>query len=129
MNLILHNLQVFLIILLIGSTFGYIVTVLKEKMYLKNNIIVINKKSVTEKHINDADAKEFVLDGNKIKAGDEVKVSLKNNKKLKGIIIGARKRDHSILMVTYDDKIRNLNIDNIIKFKIISKYGKFFKTF
>lgn len=111
------------------SILGYILVVLKEKILLKNNIIVINKKSVTEKHIKDADMKEFVLDGNRVKAGDEVKVSLKGNESLKGIVIGAKRKDRSILMVTYDDKIKKLNIDNIIKFKIISKYGKFFKAF
>lgn len=121
--------KIILIMLLSLSILGYILVVLKEKILLKNNIIVINKKSVTEKHIKDADMKEFVLDGNRVKAGDEVKVSLKGNGSLKGIVIGAKRKDRSILMVTYDDKIKKLNIDNIIKFKIISKYGKFFKAF
>lgn len=121
--------KIILIMLFSLSILGYTLVVLKEKILLKNNIIVINKKSVTEKHIKDTDMKEFVLDGNKVKAGDEVKVSLKGNESLKGIVIGAKRKDRSILLVTYDDKIKRLNIDSIIKFKIISKYGKFFKAF
>lgn len=58
----LYYIQQFLILILIFSILGYILSVLKEKLYLKNNIIVINKRSVTEKHLEEADMKEFVLD-------------------------------------------------------------------
>lgn len=112
--------------LFIISIIGYILTVLKEKLHLKNNMIVINKKSVTQNHLNEADMKEFVFDGNKVKSGDEVKVTLKGNKRLGGIIIGAAKKDRAIILVTYEDEVKKLNIDNITKFKIISKYGRFF---
>jgi hypothetical protein len=116
----------FLLMLFMVSVIGYIFAVLKEKLYLKNNIILINKKSITQEHIDEADMKEFVFDGCKVKSGDEIKVVLKGKQKLEGIVIGAKKKERAILMVTHDDKIRKLNIDNIIKFKIVSKYGKFF---
>ncbi len=124
--MVLYYIKIILFMLFILSVLGYIFVVIKEKIYLKNNIIVINKKSVTPKHIKEADIKEFMLDGNKIKAGDEVKVLLRGNKKLKGIIIGAKRKDRSILMVTHNDEVKKFNIENIIRFKIISKYGKFF---
>lgn len=115
-----------LIMFFIISVIGYIFSVLKEKLHLKNNMIVINKKSVTQNHLDEADMKEFVFDGNRVKSGDEVKVTLKGNKRLGGIIIGAAKKDRAIILVTHEDEVKKLNIDNIIKFKIISKYGKFF---
>ena len=108
------------------SVAGYILLVLREKFFLKNNMIVINKKSVTQDHLDEADMKEFVFDGNRVKSGDEVKVVLKGNKRLEGIVIGAKKRDRIIILVTHKDEVKKLNIDNIKKFKIISKYGKFF---
>jgi hypothetical protein len=125
---LLTHFQKVLFILLIANIFGYILVVLKEKIYLKNNIIVINKKSVTQKHLEKADMKEFILDGERIKSGDEVKVITKTKEKFEGILIGAIKKERSILMVTHDDEIKKFNIDSILKLKIISKYGRFFKV-
>jgi len=114
--------------LFITSVIGYIFSVLREKIYLKNHMIVINKKSVTQDHLNETDLKEFIFDGNKVKSGDEVKVVLRNKKKLEGIIIGAKRKERAIILVTHADEVKKLKIDNIIKFKVISKYGKFFKA-
>ena len=131
-NLILVILAEFgcslLIILLFASISGYVFSVLKEKICLKNNMIIINKKSVTQEHLDETDMKEFILDGYRIKAGDEVKVVLNDKKRLAGIIIGAKRKERAILLVTYKDEVKKLCIDNIIKFRVISKYGKFFKT-
>ncbi|QQY78740.1 hypothetical protein EDD65_10554 [Keratinibaculum paraultunense] len=123
----LKHIQKLLIIIFVINVIGYVLSVLKEKIYLKNNIIVINKKSVTQKHLEKADMKEFILDGARVKSGDEVRIITVAKEKIDGIMIGAIKKERSILMVTHDDEIKKLNIDNILKFKIISKYGKFFK--
>lgn len=123
---LLYYLQIIMVLLFVTSIFGYIFVILKEKLYLKNNIIIIDKKIVTQQHLNEADMKEFILDGLRVKAGDEIKVITKENKKYNGILIGAKKKDRSILMVTHRDEIKLFTIDNILKFKIVSKYGKFF---
>lgn len=122
----LGYIQKILIFLLGTSILGYILVVLKEKLYLKNNVIIIDKKSVTQNHLEKADMKEFVLDGSRVKSGDEVKVITVAKDKFQGILIGAIRSEKSILMVTYNDEIKQLNIDNILKFKVISKYGRFF---
>lgn len=124
----LRHFKYFIIMLFITSVIGYIFSVLREKIYLKNHMIVINKKSVTQDHLNETDLKEFIFDGNKVKSGDEVKVVLRNKKKLEGIIIGAKRKERAIILVTHADEVKKLKIDNIIKFKVISKYGKFFKA-
>ena len=95
-------------------------------MYLKNNIILIDKKAVTEEDLHSTDMKEFILDGVKVKAGDEIKVITREKKKYNGILIGAKKIEQSIIMVTHRDEIKSFSIDNILQFKIISKYGQFF---
>ncbi|WMM26775.1 hypothetical protein RBU61_08850 [Tissierella sp. MB52-C2] len=122
----LEYIQTILILLFITSVFGYIFVILKEKLYLKNNIVIIDKKIVTPEHLKEADMKEFILDGIRAKAGDEIKVITKEKKKYNGILLGAKKKDKSILMVTHKDEIKVFQIDNIEKFKILSTYGKFF---
>lgn len=112
--------------LFITSVFGYIFSTLKEKLYLKNNIILIEKKVVTQEHLNDTDMKEFIIDGLKVKSGDEIKLITKEKKSYIGILIGAKKKDKEILIVTHGDEIKNVKIENILKFKIVSKYGRFF---
>lgn len=116
----------FLITLWVISILGYIFTVLKEKRYLKNNMIVIENKWVTQEDLDEADIKEFIFNGVEARFGDEIKIVTDCNNKFKGILIGAAKKDRAILLVTYDNKVERLSINNITQFKIISKYGKFF---
>lgn len=115
-----------LTIMVFASLLGYILVVLKEKFYLKNNVILIDNKHVTEEHLNDTDMKEFFLDGTRLTAGDEIRVLTRKNEKVIGTLIGAVKKDKSILLVTHKNKIIKFSVDNILQFKILSKYGKFF---
>lgn len=115
------------IMLFIVACFGYIFATLKEKIYLKRNIILIDKKSVTQEHIDETDIKEFVLDGNRMKSGDEIKLITKGKRKYRGTLIGAKKKENKIMIVTKDDEIKLFNVENIFRLKVTSKYGKFFK--
>lgn len=112
-------------ILFIVSLIGYILVVIKEKLYLKNNLIVIDNKHVTQEHLEEADLKEFYLDGKRIKSGDEIKVRCKEKKNIIGTLIGAIVEEQSIMIITNKNKILRLKIEDIMEFKIISKYGKF----
>lgn len=113
------------LMLFVVSLIGYILVVVKEKLYLKNNVIVIDNKHVTEEHLNQADLKEFYLDGRRIKSGDEIKVVNKEKKNIIGTLIGAIIEEQSIMLITNKNKILKLKIEDISEFKIISKYGKF----
>ncbi|MBC8588658.1 hypothetical protein [Paratissierella segnis] len=115
-----------LIMLFIISVIGYILVVVKEKFYLKNNMIIIDNKNVTQEHLDETDLKEFFLDGKRIRAGDEIKVITKSKDKFIGTIIGATQKEKAILMITNGNQLLRFKIDNIAQFKIISKYGKFF---
>lgn len=90
-------------------------------------MIVINKKAVTQNHLDKTDIKEFTFDGSRVKAGDEIKVTTIFKEKFEGILIGAIRKERAILLVTHRDQIKKFKIDTISKLKIISKYGKFFK--
>lgn len=115
----------FVFMLFVVSLIGYILVVIKEKLYLKNNMIVIDNKHVTEEHLNQTDIKEFYLDGRRIKSGDEIKVINSEKKNIIGTLIGAIADEQSIMLITNNNKILKLKIEDIIEFKIISKYGKF----
>ncbi|TJX65672.1 hypothetical protein E8P77_09650 [Soehngenia saccharolytica] len=110
----------------VASLFGYVLVVLKEKYYIKKNIILIDNKHISNDEIEDADLYEFILDGTKLKAGDEVTIQTKTNEKYKGVVIGAIAKEHSIKIITYTNEVINLRIDTIREFKILGKYGKFF---
>lgn len=112
--------------LFIVSCFGYYFVILKEKIYLKRNIILIDKKSIKQEHIDQADMKEFILDGNKMKSGDEIKLITDKKRKYNGVLIGASKTEKAIMIVTHSDEVKSFSIDNISRLKVTSKYGKFF---
>ena len=113
-------------VVLFAGVLGYTLVVLKEKYYLKNNIIYIDNRYISQDEIEGTDMQEFFLDGTMLKAGDEISVMTKSREKFKGILIGAIHSDQSIKMVTYANEIIKLKIESINQFKIMSKYGKFF---
>lgn len=113
-------------VVLFAGVLGYTLVVLKEKYYLKNNIIYIDNRYISQDEIEGTDMQGFFLDGTMLKAGDEISVMTKSREKFKGILIGAIHSDQSIKMVTYANEIIKLKIESINQFKIMSKYGKFF---
>ena len=63
------EIQMLLITLLLATVFGYVVVVMKEKLYLKGNTIIIDKKSVTQDFIDQAEIKVFMLGTEEIRTG------------------------------------------------------------
>ncbi|MBS4539712.1 hypothetical protein GOQ27_14660 [Clostridium sp. D2Q-11] len=100
--------------------------VIKEKVYLKNNTILIDNKVVTNDHIKETDISEFLIGELKVRSGDEISLVLNNEEKFNGIIIGAKKRENLLLLVTHSNEIMRLKVNKIRKIRVVSKYGKFF---
>jgi len=113
------------VILWIGSLTGYIFIVLKEKIYLKNNMIYLDYKNVDPEQIKDVEIKHFKLGTHELMAGDEIKVKLKGAKSIKGTVLGLAKDKKTILLMG-SKGIKNLEIRAIKELKVASKYGKFF---
>ncbi len=113
--------------LFVVTLLGYFLVTIKEKYYLLNNMIMIDCKGVTQEDLNEVELKHFKLGNAEIMAGDEMKICIYKNYKLQGTILGAKITDNSILMITDHKKIEAISIKDIKNFKIISKYGKFFK--
>lgn len=127
--MIMLEIQMVLITLFLASIFGYFIVVMKEKSHLRGNTIIIDKKSVTQDFIDQAEIKIFMLGSEEIRTGDEVKLITSNNKKLEGIVIGARIEQNELMLVTHSDEVTKLKVDMIKKIKVVSKYGMFFKAF
>ncbi|MGO1470597.1 MAG: hypothetical protein ACTHW2_11290 [Tissierella sp.] len=121
----LEFIYIFILLLFFLSLFGYILVILKEKVYMKRNIIIIENKYLTKEDLKEIDINEFILQGKKVKSGDEIKIVTSQKEKLNGTLIGANKCNKSIHIITFKNKIKKLKIDNILKLKITSKYGKF----
>ncbi len=108
---------------------GYIMVVIKEKLYLKNNIIVLDFKNLDQDELKNIDVKHFMLGSTELMAGDEIKVELDNSLNIKGVLLGVIKSENAIAIATKAQGIKNLKISTIRKLKVISKYGKFFTRF
>lgn len=124
-----YDVQLLLITLLFISILGYILVVIKEKVYLKDNVIIIEKRSVTQDFIDKADIRVFMIGNEELKTGDEIKLITSNNKQVEGIIIGAKMKENELVLVTHRDEVKKLKVDTIRKIKVVSKYGMFFKAF
>ena len=118
--------QYLLLILLVVSGVGYVLATLREKAYIKNNIIVIDNKNLTAEDLKEIDINEFILKGKRVRSGDELKIITLEREKLNGTLIGGNKSNKSLHMITSNDKVKKLRISKILRLKIISKYGKFF---
>lgn len=115
-----------IVMLFFVSLIGYILVVLKEKLYLNDNMIIIGKKSVTQEHIDETDMKVFSIGGVKLKSGDEIRVTFINRNIVDGIVIGAKTNKKELLLVTHRDEVKTFKVDRIKRIKIVSKYGRFF---
>lgn len=119
-------LMITLELLLVISFIGYLFSIIKEKTDISNYKVSIKSKKVTQKIIDDIDYKMFKLGDTKLNIGDEIKVYLRNNKLIKGTLIGAKKKNNSLCVVTEKDELVELHITTIKKLKVVSRYGKIF---
>ena len=115
----------FILFMFFLSLFGYVLVILKEKIYIKKNIIIIENKYLTKQDLEEVDINEIIVRGKRVKSGDEIKIITAEKEKLNGTLIGGNKSNRAIHIITFDNRIKKLEIDKISKFKIISKYGKF----
>ncbi|MDK9709645.1 hypothetical protein [Acidaminobacter sp.] len=122
----LDQLTALLISLLMLSVMGYLMSALKETMDFKRAVVRFKSRKVTQSLIDQYDVKIFKLGGRRVNIGDEVKIVLENEEQLKGCVLGARKKLNSLALITELDEIVELNIRQIRKLKIVTKYGRLF---
>lgn len=120
------SMMVFLLMLLFLSLMGYVFSVVKETFDFNHAKVQFKSDKVTQNLIDQYDLAIFKLGGLRLNIGDEVKIILNNEEQLRGFIIGARKRLNSLALVTELDEVVELNIRQIRKLKIVTKYGRLF---
>lgn len=119
-------LMIITMLLLAVSIFGYVLTVIKEKIDLYHNQVHIPSQKLTQLDIDSVDLKAFRVGKVNLMTGDQVQVHLKDNVKLRGTVIGARKRDNSLCIVTSRDELLTLSVQTIQKLRVVTRYGKIF---
>ena len=122
MLIFLRDLTIFLFCM---SLFGFSLIIIKEKIYMKKNIIIIENKYLTKDDLEEVDINEFIIKGKRVKSGDEIKVITSRKEKINGTLIGGNSANGAIHLITFDNEVKKLKVEGISKFKIISKYGKF----
>lgn len=103
---------------------AYALIILQEKKNLKNKMIIIQSVAVDDDLISKISVKEFTLDEKSVRAGDEIKIKSQKGS-FSGIFVGADLKQKFLILVNKYDEIMYIPIEESIKIKIISKYGKF----
>lgn len=120
-----RSIFIFVAILFLTSFSIYSIIVLKEKYFLKNNIVMLDKNIVSQEDIDETDINEFIFQGVKIKAGDRVNL-VTSRGSFEGLVIGLKLSKECIHIINKFNKIEKIKITNIRDIKIINKYGSFF---
>jgi len=113
-------------IALFVSLFGYLFSVLKESIDIVNEKVQLDSKKITQEVVDDLDYKVFKLGATKLMIGDEIKIYLRDQRLVRGIVVGAKKQTNELCIVTKKDELLELKIASIKKLKVITKYGKLF---
>ncbi|SCZ77000.1 hypothetical protein [Acidaminobacter hydrogenoformans] len=122
----LNHLTAMTLLLLGASVIGYLFSALKETMDFKRAVVRFKSRKVTQSVIDQYDVKIFKLGGKRVNIGDEVKIVLDNEEQLKGFVLGAKKKLNALAVITELDEIVELNIRQIRKLRIVTKYGRLF---
>ncbi len=125
MDYINHVLKIS-IVLFIVAIFGYLMSLLKEKYDVVNNRITFKSKKITQTFLDELDLKAFKLGNINLSIGDQIKIFLNNDNSVKGTVLGAKREDNILCILTLEDKIMELKVSKIKRLRILSKYGRIF---
>lgn len=125
MNYIDHVLKISTVLFLV-AIFGYLMSLLKEKYDVVNNRITFKSKKITQTFLDELDLKIFKLGNINLSIGDQIKIYLNNNNSVKGTVLGAKRKDNTLCILTLEDKIMELKVSKIKRLRIISRYGRIF---
>ncbi len=117
---------IMMMLLLAVSVLGYIMAVLKEKMDLYHDQVHIPSHTITQMDLDSVDLKAFRVGKVNLMIGDQIMVYLKDNVKIRGTVLGARKKDNSLCLVTPRDELVTLSVHAIRRLKVVTRYGKLF---
>lgn len=112
--------------LLLVSLCGYLFVLVRERLGLMKNQVFIKTQKLTQKHLDAIELKVFKLGRKVLYIGDELKIRLQDHGLIRGVLVGAKKKENSLIILTGEDEVLELNVKKIEKVQIIMKYGRLF---
>ena len=102
-----------------------VLAVIREKIALSNNMIVIESDHISNEDLKRAEVKMFMIQGKKIHAGDQIKVITKFKDKIEGMVLGIDTKQEALILAD-EASVMDIQFGKIADVKLISRYGKFF---
>lgn len=102
-----------------------VLAVIREKIALSNNMIVIESDHISNEDLKRAEVKMFMIQGKKIHAGDQIKVITKFKDKIEGMVLGIDTKQEALILAD-EASVMDIQFGKIADVKLISRYGKLF---
>lgn len=125
-NMNFEYIEKILLMALVLCFVGYFLAYVKEKLDFNQLRVPIKSEKVTQNLIDSLDYKVFKLGNTRLNIGDEIKVYLKDNKMIKGTVLGAKRKIGALCMLTEKEEVVELKVVHIKKLKVVAKYGRLF---
>lgn len=125
-NMNFEYIEKILLMALVLCFVGYFLAYAKEKLDFNQLKVPFKSEKVTQNLIDSLDYKVFKLGNTRLNIGDEIKVYLKDNKMIKGTVLGAKRKIGALCMLTEKEEIVELRVVQIKKLKVVAKYGRLF---
>lgn len=122
----MDNLTKILIYLLGLSVYGYVLFTLREKYLLMSNAIPDSLAKI-DQDILDELSHRFEYKGVRMGIGDELVIMTTDKMIIEAVIVGADV-DKQELVFKMGQMIHSFKGEDIIEFKILSRYGMFFRN-
>lgn len=112
--------------MLTAALTGYISTTLMEKHSLMVDNMPHNLRGIDQEVIEGL-SPWFTFRGHEMMAGDELAIALPEMDIFKAIIVGANSEKQEIVVLR-NGEVQKLDNEEILAFRVLSKYGQFFNT-
>ncbi|MGI6441353.1 MAG: hypothetical protein ACOX00_05350 [Peptoniphilaceae bacterium] len=121
----MNKLLLFFAVLFTVRILRNVLAVIREKIALSNNMIVIESDHISNEDLKRAEVKMFMIQGKKIHAGDQIKVITKFKDKIEGMVLGIDTKQEALILAD-EASVMDIQFGKIADVKLISRYGKFF---
>lgn len=112
--------------LLVLMLIGYLFSLMRERLGLMRHQVFFKSQRLTQKHLDAIELKVFKLGRKVLYIGDELKIRLVDKGFIRGTLVGAKKKENSLVILTIEDEIMELHVKKIDRVQIVMKYGRLF---
>lgn len=102
-----------------------VIAVIREKIALANNMILLESEHISSEDLERAEIKTFLIQGKEIHTGDRIKVVTKFKDRIEGLVLGIDASREALILAA-DASVVDIQFRKIKDVKLVSRYGKFF---